>query len=60
MRRSPSTDKRVRVQDMSNLIESHKFLSTYAWREGHIPEEVSNVLEILNTMINRELEEAGL
>jgi hypothetical protein len=45
---------------MNNLIESHNFLSTYAWREGYIPEEVSNVLELLNTMINRELEEAGL
>ena len=42
---------------MSNLMESHNFLSTYAWREGYLPTEVSNVLEILNTMINEELEE---
>lgn len=43
---------------MSNLIESHKFLSTYAWREGYLPTEVDNVLQILNAMINQELEEA--
>lgn len=39
---------------MSNLIESHNFLSTYAWREGYLPTEVSNVLAILNTMIEGE------
>jgi hypothetical protein len=39
---------------MSNLIESHEFLSTYAWREGYLPTEVSNVLEMLNTMIEQE------
>ena len=42
---------------MSNLIESYKFLSTYAWREGYLPTEVDNVLEILNTMINQEIYE---
>jgi len=42
---------------MSNLMESHNFLSTYAWREGYLPTEVSNILEMLNTMINEELEE---
>lgn len=44
---------------MNNLIESHNFLSTYAWREGYLPTEVSNVLEILNAMINQELEEVN-
>jgi hypothetical protein len=39
---------------VSNLIESHEFLSTYAWREGYLPAEVSNVLEMLNTMIEQE------
>jgi hypothetical protein len=38
-------------------MESHNFLSTYAWREGYLPTEVSNILEMLNTMINEELEE---
>ena len=41
---------------MSNLVESQQFLSTYAWREGYLPTEVSNVLEILNAMINQEVE----
>jgi hypothetical protein len=43
---------------MNNLIESHNFLSTYAWREGYLPTEVSNVLAILNTLINEEMAEA--
>ena len=41
---------------MSNLVESQQFLSTYAWREGYLTTEVSNVLEILNAMINQEVE----
>jgi hypothetical protein len=46
----------MRRRAMSNLVESHKFLSTYAWREGYLPAEVDNVLEILNAMINQEIE----
>lgn len=42
---------------MDNLIKSHEFLSTYAWREGFIPPEVSEVLSVLNSMINEEMEE---